>query len=158
MFCCRFPSPLQFGARHSGFSFLGSGGNRRKWSLETEVRRKKSEERINKTGDKPGAVGGGAASTSGGCHGTRPDTQGCPGWELSIWMLPLPRTPEPRRQLPGAGAQPVRFGDGRRTFGMSSPTYPGLAQRRPNAGIQPVKLKPDLVCFWVTDPGTPESG
>ena len=50
--------------------------------------------------------------------------------------LRLPRSPEHRRQLPGAGARPVGSGDGRRKFGMSNPTYPGLAQRRPNAGIQ----------------------
>ena len=61
--------------------------------------------------------------------------------------LSLSRTLEPRRQLSGARAQPVRFGDGRCTFEMSSPTYPELAQRRPNAGIQPVKLTPDRFSF-----------
>ena len=74
-----------------------------------------------------------------------PETQGRFGHPNGVkspkWPrhgLPLPRTPEPRRQLPGAGAQPVEFGDGRRKFGMSSSTCPGLAQRRPNAGIQQV--------------------
>ena len=47
--------------------------------------------------------------------------------------LQLPHTPEPRRQLPGAGAQPVGFGDGRCTFRITRPTYPGPGQRRPNA-------------------------
>ena len=47
----------------------------------------------------------------------------------------LPLTPEPHRQLPGSGAQPVGFRDGRRKFRMPSSVHPGLAQRRPNAGI-----------------------
>ena len=61
--------------------------------------------------------------------------------------LQLPRTPEPHRQLPGAGAQPIGFGDGRCPFGITSPTYSGPAQRRPNAGIQPVMLTPDQFAF-----------
>ena len=63
--------------------------------------------------------------------------------------LPLPHTLEPCRQLPGAGARPVGFGDGRRTFGISSTPYPGLAQRRPNAEMQ---LKPDLFAFGLPTP------
>ena len=35
---------------------------------------------------------------------------------------------------------------------MSSPVYPGLAQRRPNAGIQQVKLTPDRFDFGVLTP------
>ena len=40
--------------------------------------------------------------------------------------------------------------------GMSSPEYPGQAQRRPNAVIQQVKLTPDRFTFelpvrgWIT--------
>ena len=90
-------------------------------------------------------------SISGGGHGTRPDTQGHPvmtrkrGADSNPpnrakprWGrqgLQLPRTPEPRMQLPGARAQPVGFGDGRCTFRITSPTYPGPGQRRPNADL-----------------------
>ena len=44
------PPLVQFGARDSGFSFLGSGGE----PTSLEARRKKSEEIIKKTGDDPG--------------------------------------------------------------------------------------------------------
>ena len=73
--------------------------------------------------------------------GPDPETQcrfGPPNGAKPKWArygLPLPRTPEPRRQLPAAGAQPVGFGDGRCR----------------DTGIQPV-------CCRVTDPGTPEFG
>ena len=66
--------------------------------------------------------------------------------------LPLPRTPEPCRKVLGAGARPVGSGDGRRKFGMSNTSYPGLAQRRPNAGIQQTKLTPDRFTFGLPTP------
>ena len=66
--------------------------------------------------------------------------------------LQLLRTPGPRGQLPGAGAQPVGFGDVRCSFGPTSPIYPGLAQRRPGAGIQPVKPAPDRFAFGIPTP------
>ena len=59
----------------------------------------------------------------------------------------VPHTPEPHRQLPGAGAQPLGFRDGRRKFGMSRPAYRQLTQRRLNAGIHQVKLTPDRFAF-----------
>ena len=64
----------------------------------------------------------------------------------------LRRYPALHRQLPGSGAQPVGFRDGRRKFGMSSPVYPGQAQRRPNAEIQQVKLTPNRFAFGLPTP------
>ena len=72
--------------------------------------------------------------------------------------LQLLCTPEPRGQIPGAGAQPVGFGDGRCTFGITSPAYPGMAQHRPNAGIQPVKLAPHRFAFERPTPGDGDAG
>ena len=66
--------------------------------------------------------------------------------------LPLPRAPEPRRQLPESGAQPVRFGDGRCTFGMSSMTHPRADQRQWETGIQPVDLVPNWVALGLPTP------
>ena len=66
--------------------------------------------------------------------------------------LPLPRTPESHRQLPGAGAQLVGFGDSQRKFGMSSAAYPGLAQCRPSAGMQQEKPTADRFAFGLPTP------
>ena len=57
--------------------------------------------------------------------------------------FPMPRTPRPRRQLPGTGAQPVGSGCDRFAFEMPSPTYPGLDRQLPGIGIQPVKQLTD---------------
>ena len=56
MFCCQFPSPLQFGARYLGFFFPGKrwrtdeSGHRRP---KLDARRYNSEERRPKTSDEP---------------------------------------------------------------------------------------------------------
>ena len=72
--------------------------------------------------------------------------------------LPLPRTSEPHRQLPGAGAQPVGFGYGRHTFGMSSPTYPGLAQPPTECRDTAGEATHQIGLILGYRPGTPESG
>ena len=63
-----------------------------------------------------------------------------------------PALREIHRQLPGAGAQLLGSRDGRRKFGMSNPTYLGLARRQPNARIQQVRLTPDRVAFGLPIP------
>ena len=46
-----------------------------------------------------------------------------PKW--ARYRSPIPRTPRPHRQLPGAGAHPLGFGDDWFVFEMPRPTYPG---------------------------------
>ena len=53
-----------------------------------------------------------------------------------------PLIPEPRRQLPGAGAQPVGSGGGRCKLDTSDPTYPELIQHRTSTGIWQPKPTP----------------
>ena len=67
------------------------------------------------------------------------------------------RYPAPRGQLPGAGTQPEDFGDGRCTFGITSPMNPDPTQRRLGAGIQPVKPAPDRFTFGIPTPVYPSS-
>ena len=73
-----------------------------------------------------------------------------PKWPRHNLLLPL--TPEPRGQLPGAGAPPVGSGDGHHKFGMSNPTYPGLTQCRLSTGIQQAKPTPDWFTFGLPTP------
>ena len=56
--------------------------------------------------------------------------------------LSLPLIPELRRQLPGAGAQPVGSGDGRCKLDTFDPTYPGLIQRQTSTWIRQPKPTP----------------
>ena len=58
----------------------------------------------------------------------------------------------PLRNPVGSYRGPVEFGDDRCTFGITSLTYPGPAQRRPSTGIQPVKLAPDRFAFEIPTP------
>ena len=75
---------------------------------------------------------------------------GPPNGATPKWLrhgLPLLRSPEPEGQLSGTGAHPVESGDGRRRFGRSYLTYPGLARCQPDPGIYPGKLTSDQVTF-----------
>ena len=61
----------------------------------------------------PGAVGMDVVSPDPGTQSRiEPPNGAKPKWARQ--GLQLPHTPEPHRQLPGAGAHPVGFGDGRR--------------------------------------------
>ena len=72
--------------------------------------------------------------------------------------LPIPRTPGPRRQLSGAGAQPVGSGDDRFAFEMPSPTYSGPDRQLPCTGTQPVKTGNDRFIFGMSSPTYPGPG
>ena len=75
---------------------------------------------------------------------------GPPNGAKPKWLrhgLPLPRSPEPGGQLPGAGAQPVGSGDGRHRPQRSYSVYPGRARRQTYPGIQPEELTLDQVLF-----------
>ena len=70
-------------------------------------------------------------------HGFGPPNGAKAKW--SRHGLSLPIILEPRRQLPGAGAQLVGSRDGCRKLDTSNPTYPGLTQRRTSTGIRQPK-------------------
>ena len=88
--------------------------------------------------------------SSGTQHQFGPPNGAKPKWPRHGLSLPL--TPEPRGQLPGAGAPRVGSGDGRRKFGMPNPTYSGLTQRRLSTGIHQAKPTPDRFTFGLPTP------
>ena len=89
----------------------------------------------------PGTVDPDAVDPNPGMqHGFGPPSGINPKWFRSGLSFPL--TPEPHRQLPGAGAQPVGSTDGCRMFDTSDPRYLGLTQRRMSTGIWQPKPMP----------------
>ena len=71
---------------------------------------------------------------------------GPPNGAKPKWLrhgLPLPRSPEPGGQLPGAGVQPVGSGDGHRRPQRSYSAYPGRG--RVSVGHRWVRVAMDIL-------------